>query len=97
MMTWKETTAFEQIKIQLFQDNTSVHTSAVSMAKICQLDYELLPHPTKVTIYKPEEIGPKNTNFDDLGKSKFLEGIQKFKKRGRKCIMFKGVYVEKLN
>lgn len=44
-ITIKKTTAFDQEESSFSQDNARVHTCAVSMSKIQELGYELLPHP----------------------------------------------------
>ena len=63
-------------------------------------DYFLFPNLKKwlggKRFYSNDEIiSQTNTYFEDLGKSYFLEGIQKLEKRWTKCIELKGDYIEK--
>ena len=43
-------------KIFLYQDNARIHASAVSMAKIMELKFELLQHPPRSTDLAPSDF-----------------------------------------
>jgi histone-lysine N-methyltransferase SETMAR len=75
-------------KVLLHQDNAPVHTSAVAMVKIHELQFELIYHPP----YSPD-LSPRD--FLLLPKLLSLEGLNRLDHREKKMHGLKRDSVEK--
>ena len=88
------------------QDNAPYHKSLATMAKLNELSFEFLPHPS----YSPD-LAPSDyylfaelkkmlqgnrfySNEEAKDKSSYKKGIEMLEKRWTDCVAFEGDYVD---
>ena len=93
-------------KVLFHQDNTPCHKSLVTMAKLHELGFELLPHPPsdstadlkkmlqgKRFVSNDEVIAETYSYFGAKDKSFYTAGIEKLEKLWNECISLEEDYV----